>query len=122
MRVVRQLLLDLGTAGPKKPVHWRFSLMANGLLLLLLPPQSPQEAATLARHFWPHLCNQLTSQRTWAGLFFVLLADKNLPWNSVRSRPKGCWDELPCQFGDGKVARLNKHPWEISHLGPNTRP
>ena len=91
LQLMVQHLLRMGAAAPAMPVHWRFSLMANGLLLMLAPPTSPQSAELLARHFWPLIQHQLAPQRTLAGIYLTSVLSGKQAWKSVSlHRPPTC--------------------------------
>ena len=83
LQLVVQHLVRMGAAAPEMQVHWRFSLMANGMLLMLAPPTSPQSTELLARHFWPLIQHQLAPQRTLASIYLTSVLSGKQAWNSV---------------------------------------
>ena len=61
-------------------MHWRYSLRADALLLLLLPPTDAQSAAQLTQHYLRLVLSQLINQRRlgMTGLVFLLQQDDGL--------------------------------------------
>jgi len=49
--------------------------------------RSPASAKMLAKHFFPQLLNQLSPQRTMAGVFFIYTLNSDHPWLTVRPSP-----------------------------------
>lgn len=100
VRTTLQMLLDIGSAAPTVPVHWRFSLMANSLLLVLLPPSQAPAAHKLALHFFPHLSDPLPAQRSLAAAFFVFMLTGDHAWKTVSPSP------FPSNFRQNCLPRL----------------
>lgn len=83
VQLLTKLLLQTGAANPDKPVQWRYSLMANNLLMMLMPVRSAESARTLATHFMPLLLHQQVPQRMLASSYFIYVLDKGPHWATV---------------------------------------
>ena len=75
----------LHVVGPGQ-MHWRYSLRADALLLVMLPPADPQAAALLTQHYLRLVVSQLVSQRSLGltGLLYLLRQDAE--WAKVSSK------------------------------------
>lgn len=64
-------------------LHWRYALMANSILMFLLPPPNAQVAAQLMRHCLSLLLTQQISQQSigMSGVLFLLRP--GAPWRKV---------------------------------------
>ena len=83
LTLLREHLLHLGQADSQAATHWRFALMANSLLLMLMPPHTPHQAATLTRHLFSLMQHQLSSQRTLGGMAMLYLLNPQPTWATV---------------------------------------
>ena len=83
MQMVIKLLKQTGAAAPERPVQWRFSLMANNLLMMMSPVRSVESARSLAAHFMPLLLHQQEPQRSQATYYFIYVLNKGAFWASV---------------------------------------
>ena len=74
----------LHVVGPGQ-MHWRYSLRADALLLVMLPPADAQAAALLTQHYLRLVVSQLLSQRSLGltGLLYLLRQDA--AWAKVSS-------------------------------------
>ncbi|KAK9818405.1 hypothetical protein WJX72_012161 [[Myrmecia] bisecta] len=110
--------LAVGSAsGPA--LHWRYTLMANVFLLILLPPPNADVAAALTRHYLRLLLNQLLSQRELAvtGLLY-LLGSQPAAWKTAgikRAMREEVHQFLAEQPDFGKVLLE-----QLAHAHPNT--
>lgn len=83
MQLVITLLMETGAAVPERPVQWRFSMMANNLLMMLSPVRSVATAKSLAAHFMPLLLHQQEPQRTQATYYFIYVLNRGPFWATV---------------------------------------
>ena len=83
MQLLVKLLKSTGTASPEKPIQWRFSIMANSLLLMLTPIRSAHAARQMADHFFPLLLHQQLPQRSLAAIFFIYTLNRGPTWATV---------------------------------------
>ena len=87
MQLLIRLLLETGGAAPERPVQWRFSMMANNLLMMLSPVRSVASARSLAEHFMPLLLHQQEPQRTQATYYFIYVLNRGPFWATVSPSP-----------------------------------
>ena len=97
----------LHVVGPGQ-MHWRYSLRADALLLVMLPPADAQAAALLTQHYLRLVVSQLLSQLSLGltGLLYLLRQD--CEWAKV-----GCICLLPHLTTAGLAASLCMLSWLI---------
>ena len=102
MRSVLAKLLPLSSgaadvSGSAGKLHWRFVSLANTLLLLLLPPPTPHNAAQITSHFVSLLPSQLPAHRMISLAGLIYLFDLEI----VKRLPVG---PAPCPFARVRLA------------------